>query len=208
MISDDNFYYTPYKNGYIIRNNSFVKLNGLKNYNLIDCVIPKTFEGKRVYGFGYRCFHSGHSIVKVFIPNTINYFNGDTFANCTNLTDILFEDGFHNVVLSSYLLYATNITSFKFPIGTTIKGYSFAYTPIRDIYIYDFMTFNNANIFIACSKSINIYVPENYPYDSFGGRPVSKILPSYTFSIQAKGIKIVCVTNQLYYITPFVFLFV
>lgn len=44
------------------------------------------------------------------------------------------------------------------------------------------MTFTevpNKPVFYNCNQEIQIFVPQNYPYDQFCGRTVSKILPPY-----------------------------
>ena len=203
LLSDENFYYIAYKDGYIIGNDTKILHNGLKNLNLVDCVIPRTFNHKKLYG--YRCFHSAPSIIRAFIPNTITSFQGDTFSCCYTLRELIFEDGFHNINLNGYTLFGVNISSFKFPIGSKIGGYFFAESSIENIYIHDFMISINDNIFNNCQQTINIYVPANYPYDNFGGRPVKKILPNYYFRSESKGIDI-CLNNQLFYVISFVFL--
>ena len=182
--------------------------NGLKNLNLVDCVIPRTFNGKKVYGLAYRCFHSAPNIVKVFIPKTSTIFIGDSFANCKQIKEIFFEDGFHNVNLSSYTLIGASITSFRFPIGSSIGDFFFAESKIQDIYIYDFMSFNTKETFDKCLQAINIYVPVNYPYNSFGGKSVKKILPNYIQNVESKAFQFCCLYNHLSSALPFIFLFV
>ena len=207
MLSDDDFYYSSHKDGFIIGRESEDITNGLKNLASTDCVVPRTFQNKRVYGFSYRCFHSAPNIIRAFIPNTITYFNSDTFMHCTKLKEIHFEEGFRNVYLSGYVLIDTSITSFRFPLGCTIGQYFFQSSKIEYIYIYDFMAYNDNNIFDLCEQTINIYVPLNYPYETFGGRPVTKILPNYIFINKSKGIEIFCLYNRFIPILPFIFLF-
>ena len=158
LLSDENFYYTQSKDGYIIGDQNNSKPKGLKNRELLNCVIPKTFNGKIVFGLGYQCFHSAHSLIKAFVPNTISLFHNDVFANCSHLEEILFEDGFKNVNLAGYTLYRTIMRSFKFPIGSTAEIYFFQWSNIKNIYIYDFMHSNKSNIFESCSPSIVVYV--------------------------------------------------
>ena len=182
------------------------EMNGLKNLNLVDCIIPRSFNNKPVYGFGYRCFHSAHSFVRAFIPNTITYFKDDVFANCSHLEEFLFEDGFKNVNLAGYTLYRTIMRSFKFPIGSTTRECFFQVSKIENV--YDFMHFSDASVFDLCEQTINIYVPVNYPYDTFGERSVKKVLPIYIRHIESKGIKILCINNNLAYISPFLILLI
>lgn len=82
VISDDNFYYSAYSDGYLIGNQTSIPTNGLKNLNLVDCIIPSQFQGKTVHGFGYRCFYAAPNITRVYIPKTVTIFKGDTFVYC------------------------------------------------------------------------------------------------------------------------------
>lgn len=200
----DSFYL--FSDGFIIGDKTDVKLNGLKNLNLVDCVIPKSFRGNKVYGLGYRCFHSAHSFIRAFVPNTITKFENDVFANCTNLQELYFEDGFKNVNLGGYTLFRTTMRSFNFPIGSSVQVYFFQLSQIEFIYIYDFMKFDETNIFWSCPQTIHIYVPLNYPYDSFGGRPVTKILPDYFFHADTDKFKNQCFSNHLSNVILFLFL--
>ena len=207
MLSDEKFYYTQSKDGYILGDQNNSKPKGLKNRELLNCVIPKTFNGKIVFGLGYQCFHSAHSLIKAFVPNTISLFHNDVFANCSHLEEILFEDGFKNVNLAGYTLYRTIMRSFKFPIGSTAEIYFFQWSNIKNVYIYDYMHSNDSSIFSMCPQTINIFVPANYPYDTFAQRSVTKILPDYYYRAESKRIIITCANNHLSYVIPFIFLF-
>lgn len=180
--SDDNFFYVLYQDGYIIGDGSMDHHNGLKNLDLVECIIPKKFKNKNIIGLNYRSFHSSPNIEIVFIPKNIHQFFYDSFACCNKLREFIFEDGFKGIHLGGYTLFQTNISSFVFPIGSQIIDEFFSESKIKNIYIFDFMTVNenpNLPVFRSCPQEINIFVPENYPYDQFCGRNVRKILPSY-----------------------------
>lgn len=161
------------------------------NFDLINCVLPSVFNGKPVLGLAYRALYGSPNITRVFIPKTCNIFLGDAFCKCTKLEEVIFEDGYIGTEFAGYAFYNTSITTFKFPIGSSFRGYFFAYSKIEKIYIVDFMNANWKSVFIDV-KQVEIFVPVNYPYEQFCERNVTKILPFFN----PKRIKTQCVQHD------------
>lgn len=130
-------------------------------------------------GLDIDAFMVHKNITRVYIPKTVTVFQGDTFVFCKKLEEIHFEEGFKNANLSYYTFYGSGIKSFRFPIGSTLWYDFFSYSEIRNVYIYDMTSYQKDDMFRFCYKDLNILVPINYPYSSFGNRPVQKVLPYY-----------------------------
>ena len=64
-----------------------------------DIVIPKTIDGKTVYGIQSKAFSNCTNITSITIPDTVKSIYSDAFNGCTNLMNIIVDE--NNTVYSS-----------------------------------------------------------------------------------------------------------
>ena len=125
-----NDYYFKYQsNGklYIAGSNTIILGNGAYNKSLENAVLPRYFEGKKVYGTGYRALATLQNLTFVFIPNTYIEISADSFLSCLRLETVVFEEGSSVITIGWWLLHRTNITSFTIPpkVKSVMLNYSF-----------------------------------------------------------------------------------
>ncbi len=92
----------------------------------------------KVTGIGYRAFYENKTIEKVIIPSSIESIANFAFQNCSNLTEIEFNEGLTFIGDSSF--WGCSMTTLNLP------------TTLKTIYPY---------AFFRCSKLETVTIPEN-----------------------------------------------
>ena len=183
----DHQIYNFYKinNGLVLGDSSSNIHNGIKDEyvsTIEHLIIPSHVGIYKVIMTGYRCLRDLPNVQTAFIPKTITFMDGDTFVNCYKLHTVTFEENSALKTMNQYIFYQTNLTTITFPPSVKNISYSSFYNNkyMKSIVIPGFLYTSYANVFEGVPENILILVPKNYPFDEFGGRNVTKILPEYT----------------------------
>lgn len=184
-----------YKNGLVIGNSSLeVYHNGVKEdkvQTLEHAVFPSRVGNLVVLSTGYKSLEALPNLKTVFIPNTMILIGGDTFKNCAKLRKITFEENSKLRQINHYVFYQSGIVSISFPRSlVSIQNHDFTgCADLETIEINNFFHTSDNSIFERISNNISILVPVNYPYETFGGRNVTKVLPFFTGKSYCKTLK-------------------
>ena len=186
MVSLDHqtFIFVIYKNGVQLGTGENIDHNGVKDEaveTIEDAVIPSRVGGLTVIKTGYKCLRNLPNLQTAFIPKTIEEIAGDLFVYCRKLHTITFEDNSRVKTMDYLIFYDTNITRLTFPPHVERIGHHSFYncTYLEYVIITSFLNSNETDMFERASQNAKIFVPSNYPYKTFGGRNVTKILAAY-----------------------------
>lgn len=171
--------------------------------NIEHIVIPSFVNGKPIICLRYRCLRDLLSLLTVYIPRTIESFDGDAFTLCSKLNTIIFEENSIIKSVDGYSFHSTSITTITLPKTLQkINKETFSYCKkLKTIVITNFLTTDESIFTSDVPKDLKIIVPVNYPYDTFGSRNVTKCLPAFY------GLKPLCRSRVLktYYISNSIF---
>lgn len=121
--------------------NNFATLTGIKQdaISLENITIPSSINGFSVREISNSAFVDQSGLVKVTIPKTVTNIGNSVFANCTNLTNIEFEEDSQLTYIGSNAFDGcTNLEAITLPIG------------LEQIY---------QNTFAGCNKLKTITIP-------------------------------------------------
>ena len=191
---DENFNYFYETDGLLyVGNGSKVFQNGAYNKNIVNAFLPSKFNNVLIYGTFYRCLASLPSLVSIFIPKTYKVIQADLFLNAKNVASVELEQNSELIYIGGWMGLNSKITSFTFPPSLKymhINQSFFGCTNLKTIYYqgmlqpkYDDVTFWNV------PEDLIIYVRKDYPYDTFAGRKITRILnpiPKITCIVRRK----------------------
>ena len=178
---DFNFYYNSAGHFVIGSDPSTSSGNGAYNKSIVDAILPRSFNGIMIYGTGYNSLSKLSSLKTVFVPSTYKLISSDTFHGSTELESVTFEDPKNILDVGFWLFVNSKISTFTFPynakrirIHNSFRGCknlkSLYYQGMLDV-PYDDKTFDGV------PDDLKIFVRSDFPYDTFGGRSVIKVLP-------------------------------
>jgi hypothetical protein len=205
---DDNFNYF-YENGrLLVGNGTMVFQNGAFNKSLINAVLPSSFDGVPIYGTYYRCLGGMPNLVSIFIPRTYKEIGADFFYDSYNVTSVVFEDNSQLRKIDAWIAIHSNIVTFTFPASLKIMYLNQSFlecSKLKTIYYQGMLqTEFYSDTFLNVPDDLKIYVRRDYPYETFAGRSVTKVLnavPRITHKYKNSGISL-CTINILYLIVP------
>jgi hypothetical protein len=102
-------------------------------------------------GTEYSFFNSNPRFTSIFIPSTVNYLGKGAFAYCTNLVDVVFEEG-------------SQITSFASSEGLEIDGMFVGCTALTSINLPQNLLNLGNYTFYNCKSLTNIDIPQDVSY--------------------------------------------
>lgn len=103
-------------------------------------IIPSEYNGKTVDLINPSAFKNNEVIEYVYIPSTVTNIGIESFMNCTNLKEVIFEDGSTVTEISASAFENTNLNSVFIPDSVlTINANAFAYSSLLSI------TFNESS---------------------------------------------------------------
>ena len=184
MSMQSSDYYFKYKGKgrlYVEGSDNSTFGNGVVNKSIERAILPRYFEGKKVYGTGYRSLAFLQNLVFVFIPNTYMVISSDSFQASPMLESVVFEEGSRVESIWFWLLINSKITTFRIPASAKTIRLENSFegcTNLKTLYyqgmsemISDSKTFSNV------PDDLKIYVRKDYPDSQVGGRDVIKVLP-------------------------------
>ena len=183
MSNDGLFCFHKENNAYIIQGSNISKMhNGILDEfaNIEELIIPASFMSLPVTKLGYRSFRGLSQLKTVFVPKTIIAFHGDVFTSCKKLETVVFEKGSKLKTISIYAFYDTSVKTLDIPSGVRSIGYgSFSINSnLMNIFINNFLVTSNIGdpetMFDRISEDVKIYVPVNYPEETFCSKKVIK----------------------------------
>lgn len=202
-----------YKNGLILGNyTKGVSYNGVKKdqVSLLEhAVIPSHVNRLPVICTAYKSLEGMPNLQTVFVPYTIEEIGGDTFKLCKKLHSITFEVNSRLKKINQWVFYQSGLVSISFPRSlVSINNHDFGMcSELRSIEINNFVHSVDTSIFYGIDKNVSVLVPVNYPYDTFGGINVMKILPFYSVINYCKTLKYQrCVSQSRHLLFVLVFL--
>jgi hypothetical protein len=181
-ISHDNTYnYYLHSDGNLyIGNGSDSMQNGAYDINLENAILPAYYEGVKIYGTFYRCLGGLPNLRTIFIPRTYRFIGDDLFHHSYKVETVEFEEYSEVQYIGYWMAIGSSITSFTFPSSLkelTIVHSFYGCKNLKSIFYqgminppYDYYTFEGVN------QDFKIYVRKDYPYDTFGGKSVTKLL--------------------------------
>ena len=163
--------------------------------------VPTKINDYTITALGYRALSGIPHLRLVYIPYTIQTFYGDALAYNYELEDIIFDENSRLTDLS-FLPFSccSKLRQIVLPKSVTnILQYAFAnLTSITSIFIQNHLfgrdylhIFDNTD-----TNKLNIYVPKNYPFETFAGIPVKAVLSPF---YQMKPVTCIRKTISLYY---------
>ena len=190
-----DYYFKFHENGklYIEGSDNSTLGNGVHNKDLERAILPRYFQGIKVYGTGYRSLAGLEKLTFAFIPNTYIEISADSFHTCSNLESVVFEDGSKLKTIGFWLLIGTKITTFTIPanvksisVNSTFRGC----TNLKTLYYQGMKDLvADSNTFKDVPSDLKIYVRSDYPYLQIGGRDVIKVLPPHASNIKTCNCK-------------------
>ena len=189
MISSNGvFVYTVISNKIRIGNitNTTNYHNGVNSSvvsSLTECQIPSSINGMIVDSIGYRALTLLPNLKQIYVPKTITMTYGDAFAFNSNLENVIFEEGSQLKDLSIYAFCDCKSMKIvilpKSIISLSRKTFG-RMDSLEHLYIQNFVSCDDIDVFNTTNiEKLKIYVPSNYPKDTFGTVPVQKILAPY-----------------------------
>jgi hypothetical protein len=149
---------------------------GLTDKNVKVIEFPSTFNGKEVVELGwYSFFRTG--ITSVFIPKTIYCIYQSTFEQCSDLSDVRFEEGSRVWKFGLYIFWRCYaLKKIDFPASVTsiqsLNDECFGHVSL-DCFSYTGTTdFSSLQNFFGTVTVV--YVSNSYPSSTFAGKTVTK----------------------------------
>ena len=184
--------------------------NGVLNSSddsLVEAIIPAYVNDKKVICIGYKALRNLTNLETAFIPRTVKTMFGDTFVYCYKLTTVIFEENSELEKITLYTFYCTGIHTITFPSTVKTIGSRCFYncTNLKSIIIPGYLECNESDAFEGVTQEVKIYVPTDYMWDTFGGKPVIKILPPpngktlcQTCKYRFNAVKTICFSIFIY----------
>ena len=178
---DFNFYYNSGGHFVIGSDPNTSSGNGAYNKSIVDAILPRSFNGIMIYGIGYYSLSKLSFLKTVFIPSTYRLISSDSFHGSTALESVTFEDPENILDVGFWLFLDSNISTFTFPykakrirIQNSFQGCK----NLKSLYYQGMLNVSyDAKTFDGVPSDLKIFVRRDYPYDTFGGRSVIKVLP-------------------------------
>jgi hypothetical protein len=191
VFHDDTYNYIIKEGNLYVGNGTHVYQNGAYDKNLVNAILPAYFNGTKIYGTFYRCLAGLPNLIAIFIPKTYRVIEADLFQDSYNVETIEFEANSELQFINGWTAISSKITSFTFP--PSLKRFainsSFGHCAKLKTVFYQGMAspLYDSTTFLGVSKDLKIFVRKDYPYDTFGGRSVTKILePPTRFTYPVK----------------------
>lgn len=144
-----------YVNGEIRDGIEITKYNGTDT----EIIIPNQIDGMEVTSIGDNAFDGNEKITSVTIPNTVLDVGIEAFANCKNLSNVIFEE---NSKLDRILVNAfdgTALQEFTVPESCRILGNAFNECDIKKLVILGNKTGINYMSDFSLPLDVVIYFP-------------------------------------------------
>ena len=178
---DENFNYLLDTDGYLyVGNGTRVFQNGAFNKNIVNAVLPSKYDNILIRGTFYRCLAGLPNLVSIFIPRTYKIIQGDLFYNALNVVSVEFEQNSQLKSIAAWMGLNSRITSFTFPPSLkkmSVEHSFYGCKNLRTIYYQGMLqpSFDNET-FSSVPEDLKIYVRKDYPYETFAGKEVTKVL--------------------------------
>ena len=175
----DDFYFNYKDNLLYVGSTADQSNNGAYNKAIVNANLPAYFKEIKIYGTFNDCLSHLDSLKTVFIPKTYKVIGEDFCLLSKNVESITFEDDSQVESIGGWFAYNTAIHQIKIPSSIkTLAKYTFSgcknlllVVYMGNLIIKDTTTFNT-NV----PSNLVILVNKNYPYSTFGGRKVTKVL--------------------------------
>ena len=150
-----------YVNGEIRDGIEITKYNGTDT----EVIIPKQIDGVEVTSIGDNAFDGNEKITSVTIPNTVLDVGIEAFANCKNLSNVIFEE---NSKLDRILVRAfddTALQEFTVPESCHLLGNAFNRCNIKKFVILGTKTEINYMSGFSLPLDVVVYFPRGSQAD-------------------------------------------
>ena len=136
------------------------------NVQVRRVIIPSEYNGKSVTGIEYTAFKDNDIIEYIYIPNTITTLKFSAFENCTNLKEVIFEEGSQLTSIGVAAFKNTDLISITIPSSVEeISHSAFAHSNLSEIAFQDDSKLEiiGSNSFVSTNlETINIPGTVNY----------------------------------------------
>ena len=170
---------SEYKKGYKSIGTSNNDGNGLNDTSVTEVQIPSRIDSRRVIELRSKAF-SNTNIEKIFIPNSILSIGNSTFLNCTQLSEVRFEEGSRLEVLGHQNFYCcSKLEKIDFPASINVLNSNspaatlfFGASMISCVSYLGKTNFESVKLFLTVPS--RILVSSLYPSSIFGKQNVTQ----------------------------------